>query len=449
MVFSFNFLFIVGALLALVSDEANTNPSEIQLKLDNGLTVHLLPSARYSLAAAVLAIKAGTSRETAETNGYLHLLEHCLLFRQSGPGDKDNIFRAIKEYGLYYNAHTEQDLMFFEICVPSGFLKQGLNLLRQIVFNFNLEKEALEREKTIILKELADISRVPQKVGLAKIYELVFPDSPYALPTFGRPEVIKKADIESLREFYSRYFTPENAVLVIVGDFEPQSQIENIKKDFSEVKSSAEKSEVAREEVKAKVLGSPLEITMEVSDTYLIGGLPGPDYSHPDSFGLDLLIEILGRGLNPLFYAAFAGYPGLVHSVNIDYLSHERAGLIFFMITTRAERLPTVKRLVQQFLIKVSDFNFSKNDFLPDEQSLMVFDFLLGGKNRILFSAEKFQENPLQVALALARHLQLSPVQQKSNYLEAINSLSSSDLRRLSYKYLSQNKPAWVIIRPK
>ncbi|MGB9893765.1 MAG: M16 family metallopeptidase, partial [Candidatus Saccharicenans sp.] len=176
-----------------------TKPSDNQFQLENGLRVYLLPSPRASLSAAVLAVKAGTSQETQETNGYLHLLEHCLIFRQHGLTGGDQPFKEIRDYGLYYNAHTEPDLMFFEICLSSEHLIQGLSLLKQIVFNFDLKEPDLESEKAIILKELADLFRVPQKVGLSKLYQLVFPETGYALPSFGNPEIIKKANLDSLR----------------------------------------------------------------------------------------------------------------------------------------------------------------------------------------------------------------------------------------------------------
>lgn len=420
---------------------------EIRFSLDNGLKVYLLPDYQSPLSTAVLAVRAGVVEETPETNGYLHLLEHCLLFRQNHLTRDDCLLRMIKEYGIYYNAHTEQDLMFFEVCLPKEFLDKALGLLKEVVFNFNITEEGLEKEKKIVLQELAEIERNPQKVGLAKVYELVFPESSYGLPVYGQDKVVRDSTLNKLREFHSKLFFPEKSALVIVGNFDPVMVKEKVQQHFSDLKAGNVSNSKPQSETRLLSASYQVELAMNISETYLMAGLVGPGYNQPDQIGLDLLVSILGRGLNPLLYAAFAGYPDLVSSATIHYSSHARAGLIFLSATTREDKIATVRRLLQNFFFRLSEVNYSPEDYLPGQQ-LSAIDFLLGGKNQIRWLSEKSLEDPINLAMALAKHLLLADESQIKNYLASINLLKSSDLRKIARKYFNQGKPVWVVIKP-
>jgi len=385
--------------------------------------------------------------ETPRTNGFSHLLEHCLLFRQSHLTEGDRVFRTIKKYGLYYNAHTEQDLMFFELSLPGEHLATGLELLKEVVFTFQLTEEALEKEKIILLKELAETARQPEKVGLARIYELAFPQSGYGLPVYGQEAVIRQARLADLKDWHHKNFRPDRAALVVVGQFDPSRLQAEIKSLFSELQSGPEPVRRLTAAASFPESSPVVEIKMKVSDTYLLAGLVAPDYNHPDRLPMDMLSEIVGQGLNPLIYQAFAGQPDLVTSARFHYLSHEQAGLLFISITTGAEKVPTTRRLLQNFFPQLAELNYSQKDYLPGQQWL-VFDFLQGGQNRFEWLAEKMTENPLLLGLSLGKHLLIGDPSRPQNYLEAIKALDSSDLRKVARKYLARARAVWVVIKP-
>ncbi|MCX8160789.1 MAG: insulinase family protein [Candidatus Saccharicenans sp.] len=421
--------------------------SETEFRLDNGLTVYLLPYAGSPLVTMVLAVKVGSADETPETSGLLHLLEHCLLFRQSHLVADNRLFRTISQHGLYYNARTEQDMMFFEISLPADCLELGLGLLKDVIFSFNLTEEALAQEKSVLLRELADNSRQPEKVGLARIYELAFPESGYALPVYGKEEVVRRADLTGLKNLHQKFFHPDNAALVVVGAVEPEKLRETIKPIFLDLKGGGGRSERPPLPPQFPASGPQFELRMKVSDTYILAGLPAPGYNHPDRLPMDMLSELAGQGLSPLIYQAFSGQSDLIYTARFHYFNHEQTGLIFILVTSREDRVPSVKRLLQNFLPRLAEMNYSLQDYLPDQQFL-VFDFLQGGKNRFQWLSEKMTESPSVLALSLAKHLLLRDGRQPGNYLEAISRLDSSHLRQTARKYLTRSRPVWVVIKP-
>ncbi len=447
-------LFWLACLTILIASGPDPEPpnlqdrrAETEFSLDNGLKVYLLPYSWSPLVTIVLAVKAGTADETPETSGLLHLLEHCLLFRQSHLTTDNRLFRIINQHGLYYNARTEQDMMLFEISLPGDYLEQGLTLLKEITFSFNLTEEALEMEKSVLLKELAENARQPEKVGLAKVYELAFPGTGYALPVFGKEEVISRAALSDLKDLHQKFFRPDNAALVVVGDIEPERIEENLRPIFSDLKGNGRQARRPALSWKYPDSGPLVELRMKVSDTYVMAGLPAPEYNSPDRLPMDLLSELAGQGLSPLVYQAFAGQPDLISSARFHYISHEQAGLLFISVTCLEDRVPTVKRLLQNFLPRLAEMNYSRDDYLPD-QRFLVLDFLQGGKNRFQWLSEKMMESPALLALSLAKHLLLRSSREQKNYLETISGLDSSDLRKVARRYLSRARPVWVVIKP-
>jgi len=128
---------------------------------------------------------------------------------------------------------------------------------------------------------------------------------------------------------------------VVVGDFEPEKLKENLKLIFSDLKGGGGQVRRPGLSLKFPASGTTVELRMRVSDTYLLAGLPAPEYNHPDRLPMDLLAELAGQGLSPLLYQAFSGQPDLISSARFHYFSHEQTGLVFISVTSSEDRVAT------------------------------------------------------------------------------------------------------------
>lgn len=455
------YIFLILSLLILqpvicppvfsLSMNLNNQSEEMNFQLENGLRVYLLQTSRYNLSSVVLAIKAGASSENEAESGLSHLMEHCLLFRQNDSSSGDSWQKA-RDLGLYINAHTDLETIFFEISLPSELLEEALSFLSNLIFDFKVTEEALEKEKLVILKELSDIARDPQKVGLSSLYSLAFPFSSYRNPVFGRKETIKKIRLEQLKNFHDRYFRPKNASLVIIGPYTPKQTRELVFKTFSDFPAGSQPDNYQHDiQLQGKIdlikESRQSELTMHTSETYLMAGLLAPGYSSPDRPLMDVLVEILGYGINPLLYSPFYGNPDLISSLKINYFAHSEAGFLVILVITKKENVLKVKRLLENLFIRIPELNFSLDDYLPSQQFQMI-DFMKGAKNRIKLLAEKNLENPVNMGISLSRHLLLSTESSRKDYLQTIEAVKSSDLRKLARRYFVQGKPVWIVINP-
>jgi zinc protease len=428
---------------AAVPDEVETSKSFV---LDNGLKVFLLEKRNYPLVSAVAAVNVGTKDETPETSGLVHILEHYILFRGTELRSGNEIGRDVRRHGAYFNAHTGQDIAFFEICAPAENAEFALINQRDILFNLKLTQEELDREKEVVLEEFSQMEDDPIRRATSLVYQNLFRGHPYGNPPHGRPETVRDLTVEGVQEFYQKYFVPSNCSLAVVGDLGLEQMESIVRKIFVEVKGER----LAAPEIAP---APPLEeniridVEMDVQKAYLVIATRGPDFDDPDQYAIDILTEIFGRGVNPMLYAALWGRRKLAETIQMAYHAHKHGGALIVYLTLDPKYVSAAEREAISFLKRSRDQNFSPQDVFGEQQQY-AYDFLSGAKNQISFSVQQSQEKSLVLAYSLARSLILSEDGEYRPYLANIDKVDSSDLRKAAAKYFSRSDYVIISIVP-
>jgi predicted Zn-dependent peptidase len=416
--------------------------------LDNGLKVFLLEKRNVPLVNVATAVGLGSKDETAETSGLVHVLEHYILFRGTESRSGSEVSRDIRRHGAYFNAHTGQDLAFFEISVPTSASDFALSNQKEILFHLKITQEELDTEKEIILEEFRQLEDDPFKYATSLVYQNLFRGHPYANPLIGDPEVIQNLTQEKIAALYGRYFVPPNCSLAVVGDFSLEEMEEKVRQVFGDVRGEAPpplKFEPAKPPEKAV----DLDVEMDVQKAYLVIATQAPDFNNPDQYAMDVLTEVLGRGVNPLLYSALNQGPRkLVETIMMAYQAHKYGGAVLAFFTLDPKNLGMAKREAVNYLRRAREGYFSPQD-IPGEQQMFAFDHLGSAKNQIKYNAYQTQERGLSMAVSLAQFMILREGPAESNYLENIDRVKSGDLRKIAGKYLGRANFVIVSIIPK
>ncbi|MBP1766045.1 MAG: peptidase domain protein [Candidatus Aminicenantes bacterium] len=416
--------------------------------LDNGLKVFVLEKRNVPLVNVVAAVNLGSKDETPETSGSVHLLEHYILFRGTETRSGDEISRDIRRQGAYFNAHTGQDLAFFEISVPAAGADFALSNQKDILFHLKITREELEMEKEIVLEEFRQLEDDPFKYAASLAYQNLFRGHPYANPLIGEPESIKNMTADTLISLYRRYFVPPNCALAVVGDFSLQDMEAKVRRVFGEVRGEAPPPPDFAP-AKPPDKAADIEIEMDVQKAYLVIAAPAPDFNSPEQYAMDVLTEILGRGVHPLLYSALNQGPRrLVETLRMAYQSHRYAGAVLAFLTLEPKNLGAAKREAVNYLRRTREENFSPQD-IPGEAQMFAFDHLGSAKNELKYNAYQAQERGLGMAISLAQFMILREGQAESRYLESIDRVKSGDLRGVAGKYLGRADYVIVSIIPK
>jgi predicted Zn-dependent peptidase len=415
--------------------------------LDNGLRVFLLEKRNCPLFNVVAAVNLGVINETAETSGIVHVIEHSILFRGTELRSGDQIGRDVRSHGGYFNAHTGEDLAFFEISVPVEHAEFALLNQREILFHPKITQEGLDAEIAVILEEFRQLEDDPIRYATALAYQRLFSGHPYSNPLLGNKDVIQNLTAEKTMEFYQRHIVPANCSLAVVGDLSLRDMEEKVRQIFGELKATSyEKPKYGPALPLEKEVD--LEVEMDVRKAYLVIAAQAPDYNHPDQYAIDVLTEVFGRGVDPMLFTALSQRRRLAETITMAYQAHRYGGAVLVYLTLDPKDLSMAKRETLNFLRRAREARFGPEDFFGQEQ-MFVFDFLEGAKNQIRYRAYESQEKGLAVAVSLAQHMLLSEGAPSRNYLDNIDKLKSPDLRKAAAKYFSRAHYVLISIIPK
>ncbi len=201
-------------------------------ELPNGLKVAMLERNFGSVVAIQVWIKAGSAMERKSEAGIAHLIEH-MVFKGSKKFPNGDITARIERLGGDVNAWTSFEQTVYHATVGSRFVPEVLPMLADMVTEPLFDAKELESEKQVVIEEIRRGKDNPEVVAEEKLFELAFGDHPYAHPIIGTSQSVSSLTAKQLESFHERFYAPDNAVLVLVGNFDPQQMRKEILSSFS------------------------------------------------------------------------------------------------------------------------------------------------------------------------------------------------------------------------
>ena len=207
-------------------------------RLGNGLEVILYPDTSIPTVAVNIWYRVGSANEKPGKTGFAHLFEH-MMFQGSENIPKEGHFKYIQEAGGTLNGSTSIDRTNYYESLPADSLELALWLEsdRMGFMLPGLTQEKLDNQKDVVMNERRQRYE-NQPYGLT--WEILFSnlysdDHPYSWPTIGWMEDIKKFELDDVRNFFKKYYSPNNASLVIGGNFKIEEAKELVEKYFGDI----------------------------------------------------------------------------------------------------------------------------------------------------------------------------------------------------------------------
>jgi zinc protease len=191
-----------------------------KLVLPNGLVVLVSPRVGVGSAAVMLLYKVGSRHDPAGQTGIAHLMEH-MMFRGTGAFPAGAIDSATAAAGGVNNATTTADHTAYYFVLPSEHWRLPLEIEADRMSNCVLDERAFETERRIAVHERNMLDDDPESILDEAIERLAFRRHPYRNPVVGLHEDLERVNLGNLQAHYASYYVPNNAVLVVVGDVNP------------------------------------------------------------------------------------------------------------------------------------------------------------------------------------------------------------------------------------
>jgi zinc protease len=400
--------------------------------LDNGLTVLTKEVHTAPVVTVQVWYKIGSRNEAPGVNGIAHQLEH-MMFKgtKERPIQFGRLFSAL---GSASNAFTSYDQTAYFGTVEREKLKALLVLESDRMQHSLIEPQQLEKEKRVVISELQGYENSPSYRLNRAVMRAAFPTQPYGLPVGGTKADVQKFTVDQVLEYYRKYYSPDNATLIIVGDFQTEPTLAAVKETFGKVqgKHSAAQSEKTPaspiQNPKSKIQ-NPIILREEGSASFLHEVYPLPAINHPDVPALDLMDYVLTGGRNSRLTQA------LVESGIASDLSGGAVNLIgagwYELSATAApgQKLEKIDQVLSSELAKLRDQGVAQEE-LNRAKTQLTANVILGNRD-ITSQATQLGYDELSAG----------DYRYTDRYLAAVQKVSAADVQRVAQTYLkSENR---------
>lgn len=282
-------------------------------RLDNGMEALLIENPALPMVGVNVLVKTGSAYETFASSGMSHMLEH-LLFNGTTTRDQKKLYDDADRIGAYNNANTSEFYTNFMIVTPAEHIFRGMEIQADMLFNSLLPEDKFEKEKGIVLEEIARSLASAEEQAERNILSVLYPGHALSLPTLGTYNTIQNMSREAVYAFYKNNYVPNNMVLTAVGSFRSDSLLAAIK----EIYGKAAPGMVRRESDPQWATGFqrpaqmlPVERRVQHrfyggTDTQLQLFFPIPQFPHPEALELiDLALDRQTDSLQTLLQQEF------------------------------------------------------------------------------------------------------------------------------------------------
>ncbi len=318
-------LLIILVLLALAAPAARAvaEPQITHFTLANGLEVVVVPDHRAPVVTHMIWYKVGAADETSGKSGLAHFLEH-LMFKGTTQHPGNSFSQRVATIGGQENAFTSSDYTGFFQRVPREHLKEMMAFEADRITGLVLTDEVVRPELNVVLEEQnMRVANNPNSRLAEQMDAALYLNHPYGRPVIGwRPEIEKLNRDEALA-FYRRFYTPNNAIVVVAGDVDPDEVKADAEATYGKI---APRADIApRRRPQEPVQEAPRTVTLgdirveqpSVSRYYLA---PARETAKPgESEALEILAHVLGSGPNSRFYRTLVVEQGLALDAGAYY----------------------------------------------------------------------------------------------------------------------------------
>ncbi len=284
-----------------------TRPRPLDIKshmLTNGLRLVMVEEHSAPVINLQVWYHVGSKDERPGRTGFAHLFEH-LMFKGSAHVAPEQHSRIIEAVGGFDNAYTNDDTTVYWQTFPSNYLERVLWLEADRMGSLNVDEANFQSEREVVKEERrAGVDNAPYGRVFEDLYALAFSVHPYQHTTIGSMEDLNKAKIEDVREFFHTFYRPDNATVVIVGDFSASQAIAWAEKYFRGIPRSQQA--VPRVSVQEPIHTDERRATRSYGRNSplpaVVAGYQMPAIFTPDSYPLNLASSILSAGESSRLY---------------------------------------------------------------------------------------------------------------------------------------------------
>jgi len=419
---------------------ADVTPPVLEVKthqLSNGLKVLLHEDHSAPVINLQVWYHVGSKDERPGRTGFAHLFEH-IMFKGSENVEPEEHSRYVEDIGGRDNAYTTFDRTVYWETFPSNYLERMVWLEADRMRSLRITEENFKSEREVVKEERRVRYENPPFGRLAEIVlDATFKVHPYSHPPIGSMDDLNAASLEDVREFHRTYYVPNNATLVISGDFDPKQAIQWIERHFDSIsKGKPVPRDIAQE--------PPQPNERRVTDYDTKAPLPAviltyhvPEDGHPDIYALQIAGNILSAGQSSRLYRTLVYEKQIAVAAAGQTLALEDPGVFaFFAIMNQGQTAEEGEKALRAEIEKL------KQEPVSDEEMEKAKNQFV---SELVFGRESVQEKADAIGYAAVI---LGDATLVNKQLAKYQKVTAADVQRVAQKYFTDNNRTVVYMLP-
>lgn len=401
--------------------------------LPNGLEAWLMLVPNASLTTLGVVYKVGSRNETPDISGATHLIEHLMFKSTSTVPD---IAKALQESGARFNGTTSEDHAYFWETMLPDKLEPAIQLEADRMRNLNINDDVLQSTKSVVLEEIRQSGNSNASLANKVLIETAFGERASRYFPGGTSASLEAMTSTKLKSVYDSYYRPNNAAVIVVGNFDRATVIGLLQKYFGAHPAkipipTVNLYEPSQTGERRQTVQRPGAVTANVTVAFHIGAK-----SDADTYALEVLAALLARGsTDGRLNQELRENKGYTYGVHTFLNNGRDPGLFVITLETQKVNVDKVEESIIAELRRVTSEGVS-----PDEVER--------SKQFILVQLADRREKTLSIAQELADLYAAEAGPSYETQAARITAVTASDIQRVAQKYLRDNNRTVLRVMP-
>lgn len=401
--------------------------------LSNGLRIVTAELPHTRSATVSVYVGAGSRYERDPEAGLSHFLEHMLFKGASRRPTAQEISEAIENAGGSHNAATDREVTVYYAKVPDVATLETLDILADMVSEPVMDPAELEKERYVILEELAGIEDSPEEIVSILADETLWPGQPLGRNIGGTTESVESITSDEVNRYFSRQHLPNNMVISVAGNINADEVVEQADRWLGSIPAGEPGAWFPATEA-----GPASQLAIREKDTeqaHICLSYPTLSLSHPDRFVVDMLSTMLGEGMSSRLFLSLREEKALVYDVHSYPSEYRDAGSLTVYAGCDPER---ARETVEAALAEIESLLATVTEAELTKARNM-------GRGRIQL---RMEDTRSVAGWNGSQELLLGEIMTVDEVVERLNAVTLDEIREVGRRYLHPSRAVLTAVGP-
>ncbi|MBB6499612.1 M16 family metallopeptidase [Pedobacter cryoconitis] len=400
--------------------------------LPNGIRLLHVPSAS-AISHACIIVNSGSRDENENQAGLAHFIEH-LIFKRTEKRNTNQILNRLESVGADLNAYTTKEYTCIHASFLHPYLDRTLELFNDIVFHSTFPEEEMEKEKGVILDEIASYLDQPEEAIYDDFEDLVFANHPLGRNILGTTESVNKLSQQDIKNFIAANYHTDKIVVAVLGNYSLAKAVKIFTKYYEEI------PENLHQESRKAPASSPVITRIDqkpIMQAHTMIGSTAYSLHHPFKTGLLLLNNLLcGTGMSSILNLQIREKHGIAYSIESGYSPLSDTGIFTLYFGTDKEKVDRAQSLIYK------EFRKIRENPLTEVQ-------LQKAKNKFIGQIALGEENRIGLIVSMAKSLiDYNKIDSLETVFEKIEAVRTSEMATIANEILDEKNLSVLTFYP-